>query len=576
MRQRDQAGGSSGETRGGSKLDKKMTLKSVAAPAFLLVGVILWVVYSLMHRSPYAASWDEIDFVLALDRFDLLAMQPHFPGYPYFVMGALAVQRFIPDAVYAFETLNIGLTALATIPIWLLARRMLTPLWSVLTVLLVLTAPYLWLQSVRPMSEAAGIALLWWFLWSWWRAMERPTWGRTAAALFAFGLLMGIRLSFAPIGLALVWLLVVHGVDWRRQGKRLWPRIVLFGALAAVFQLLWVAGLALSEGGLVGFIQLAAAFTAGHFSEWGGGVASAGSELSFAERVLRFAGDNVLWSGMFARTTALLYAAAGLLFAAVLSAGAARSPRGGASAGAPRLAPRAAAWLRRPALPGALAALASAYGAWALLAQNIDKPRHITPLIGVMWLLLALFCAAAPLARPAAPDAPAVPGAPAAAQQPAAPAERGLRVRRALAAAVALLAACIIALQASVGGSLVARQAQELPAVYQLEQGVRQLASDNPSSRFVVYTWEEMRVLQFLHSPVTNRRIETYDYFIADVKADPEATILLTDHVLKGFEAQVGSLEKYVQPIAVYRSEALFEPVYNEIIVYKWIGSPEE
>ncbi|MBP3964806.1 glycosyltransferase family 39 protein, partial [Paenibacillus sp. DLE-14] len=314
MRQRVQAGGRSGGTRGASRLDNKMTLKSVAAPAFLLVGVILWVVYSLLHRSPYAASWDEVDFVLALDRFDLLAMQPHFPGYPYFVMGALAVRRFIPNAVYAFETLNIGLTALATIPIWLLARRMLSPLWSVLTVLIVLTAPYLWLQSVRPMSEAAGIALLWWFLWSWWRAMERPSWGRATAVLFAFGLLMGIRLSFAPFGLALVWLLAVSYVSWRRQGKRLWPRIVLFGALAAVFQLLWVAGLALSEGGLLGFIQLAAAFTAGHFSEWGGGVASAGSELSFAERALRFAGDNVLWSGMFVRSTALLYAAAGLLF----------------------------------------------------------------------------------------------------------------------------------------------------------------------------------------------------------------------------------------------------------------------
>ncbi|MBP3967387.1 hypothetical protein I8J30_32475, partial [Paenibacillus sp. DLE-14] len=168
-----------------------------------------------------------------------------------------------------------------------------------------------------------------------------------------------------------------------------------------------------------------------------------------------------------------------------------------------------------------------------------------------------------------------VPGAAAAAQQPAAPAERGLRVRRGLAAAAALLAACIIALQAVVGGSLVARQAQELPAVYQLEQGLRQLAGDNPASRFVVYTWEEMRVLQYLHSPVTNRRIETYDYFIADVQADPEATILLTDHVLKGFEAQVGSLRDCVQPVAVYRSEELFEPVYNEIRLYKWIGKPK-
>ncbi|WP_165822637.1 glycosyltransferase family 39 protein [Paenibacillus montanisoli] len=543
--------------------------KSVAAPAFLCAAVVVWALVSFMHRSPFVASWDEVDFVLALDRFDLLAMQPHFPGYPYFVMGAMAAARFVSNPPQAYASFNIVLMALATIPIWLLARRRLSPVWSALAVLLALTAPYLWLQTVRPMSEAAGIAMLWWFLWSWWRAMERRTLGRILAALFLFGIVMGIRLSFAPFGLALVWLLVLSGMDWRRQGKRLWPRILLFGCAAAAFQLLWVAGLALSEGGLSGFAKLAAAFTAGHFSEWGGGVTSA-AELSFAERVLRFAGDNVLWTGMFARSTALLATAAALLLAAVLAAGAARSPRGSARAGS-RLA-RAAAWLCRPSLPRALAALAGAYGAWALLAQNIDKPRHMTPLIGVMWLLLSMLCAAAPQAAPAhlgaASDAsPAQPGS--------APERRGARMRRALPAAGALLAAGMVALQAAVGGALIARQASELPAVYQLEQGLRELAKAKPEERFVVYTWEETRVLQYLHSPVTNRRIETYGYFLSDVQADPSATILLTDHVLRGFEAQVGPLREQVQPVARYRSDGRFEPVYNDITLYKWIGEPK-
>lgn len=530
----------------------KRVVKSVAAPASVVMGVLLWLLFSLQHRSPFAGSWDDVDFALALSRFDLLAMQPHFPGYPYFVAGAMAVQSFVKDPVLAYDTLNIGLLALSVIPLWLLGRRVLSPLWSVLGVLLVLTAPYLWLQAVRPMSEAAGIAMLWWFLWSWWRAMERRSWGRSAAALFSFSLMMGIRLSFVAFGVGLLWLLALHVLDWRRQGKRVLPRVGLYVLLAASFELLWIGGLALSEGGLSGFIKLALAFTEGHFSDWGGGVASA-AHVGFATRVLRFAGDNVLWTGMFARSTALLAAAAALLFAAVLLAGAARPPRGSARTRAP-WARRAAARLRRPALPGALAALASAYGAWALLAQNIDKPRHITPLIGVMWLLLAMCCAAAPKA--------------AASQQQ----ERGARIRRAVQAAAALCAACVIALQAVAGSALVARQAEETPAVYQLEQGLRQLAASHTDRRFVVYTWEEMRVLQYLHSPVTNRRIETFSYFLADVQADPTAEILLTDHVLTGFEAQGGSLRDKVQPVAVYRSDPLYDPVYNEITLYKWIG----
>ncbi|NBD26765.1 ArnT family glycosyltransferase [Paenibacillus glycinis] len=566
--------GESLRRKGASRLNK-------AAPIIAVLVALLWAAYSWTQRSPFVASWDEADFVLALDRFDLLAMQPHFPGYPYFVMGAMALRRFVGDPARAYESLNIVLGAASVYPIWRLARRRLTPAWSLLVVLLILTSPYLWLQTVRPMSEAAGIAVLWWYLWCWRRAMERRTWGRMTAALFVFGLLMGVRLSFAPFGLGACWLLAAAWADWRGERRRLWPKLVIFAAIAAGCQLLWVAGLALSEGGVRGFLQLAVAFTEGHFSEWGGGVASAGDELSFAARLLRFAGDNVLWTGMFARSTALFAAAAALLLAAVLSAGARpRPPRDSASAGA-RLAPRAAAWLRRSGLPGALAALAGAYGAWALLAQNIDKPRHITPLIGVMWLLLALLCAAAPSARPAAPQSPAAPGDDAAApQRPPAPADpgageappRGERIRRALRTAGALIAAGVVALQAARGGALVARQADEPPAVYQLGQGLRELAAAHPDNRFVVYTYEETRVLDYLHVPVSNRRIETYDYFIADVQADPGATILLTDHVLKGFEAQVGSLAGQVKPIAAYDSDPLFDPVYGHIALYEWVG----
>ncbi|MFC5647748.1 ArnT family glycosyltransferase [Paenibacillus solisilvae] len=530
-------------------LNKKLRLRAALVPVLGILFVLGWMVYSFMHMSPFAASWDEVDFVLALDRFDLLAMQPHFPGYPYFVLGAMAVRQFGIDPVHAYAVLNILLTASAVMPIWLLSRRILSPIWSLLAVLLILTSPYLWLQALRPMSEAAGIAVLWWFLWSWWRAMEHRTWASAWIVLFLFGLLMGVRLSFVPFGLSLVWLAAILMKQWRSQGKRPVPRAVVFIALAGFFQLLWVAGLALSEGGFIGFVELAAAFTEGHFDKWGGGVASA-PDVSFAERALRFAGDNVLWTGMFARSAALLGAAAALLLAAVLSAGASRAPRLAASRG-PRLAARAAAWLSRPPLPGALAMLAGAYGAWALLAQNIDKPRHITPLIGVMWLLLlALFRAAPPQPPLAAPN------------------PRALRSRRALQTAGAILAAGIITLQAAQGGLLAAQQASQRPAVYQLAGALQ--SAPAPGST-VLYTWEETRVLEYLHTPIPSRRIETYNYFIADIQANPDATILLTDHVLKGFEAQVGPLQAKVREVAHYRSQSLFDPVYHDITVYEWI-----
>ncbi len=554
-----------------------MRLRKAAAALAAALFALLWTVYSLMHVSPYAASWDEVDFVLALDRFDLLAMQPHFPGYPYFVLGGMAMRRFAGDnPVLAYGILNTFLAALSAWPVWRLARRMLSPAWACTVVMLVLSAPYVWLQDAGPMSEGAGIALLWWFLWSWQSAMERRDWRTSLAALFVFGLLMGVRLSYAPFGLALVWLLGVIWAGWRAAGRKALPRALLFTAAGAGCQLLWLGGLALSEGGLAGFAKLAEAFTAGHFSEWGGGVA-ADPSLPFGERLLRFAGGNVLWTGMFARSAALMAASAALLLAALLCAGARRPPGG---AGRPRLARRAAAWLRRPAPPGALAALAGAYGAWALLAQNIDKPRHITPLIGVMWLLLAaMFRAPAPASRPAAPGeagaalppaAGAVPPACAAGQAPQAP--RAARIRRALRGAGGLLAACVIALQAGRGASLVSRQAAERPAVYQLADALREMAQQNGGRRIVVYTWEEDRVLDYLRTPVEARQILTYDYFRANTKADGDALILLTDHVLGGFEAQAGPLRDHVKPIRTFRSDPLFEPVYADITLYEWKG----
>ncbi len=48
-----------------------------------------------VYASPFAATWDEVDFALALDRYDLLAMQPHFPGYPYFILAGCSFIRLL-------------------------------------------------------------------------------------------------------------------------------------------------------------------------------------------------------------------------------------------------------------------------------------------------------------------------------------------------------------------------------------------------------------------------------------------------------------------------------------------------
>ena len=70
--------------------DKILVLTSVLA-------ILILFLYQLMHINAFAATWDQVDYSLALERFDIMAMQPHFPGYPYFILGGLFIHQFIED-----------------------------------------------------------------------------------------------------------------------------------------------------------------------------------------------------------------------------------------------------------------------------------------------------------------------------------------------------------------------------------------------------------------------------------------------------------------------------------------------
>lgn len=553
---------------------------SVGAIVLMLAALALFGVYGYAHLSPWAASWDEVDFALALDRFDLLAMQPHAPGYPYFILGGRAMRALFGQPVQALGLWNLLLTLSSAYPIFALARRWVGALFAALTTILVLTLPMNATLATGAMSEGAALALLWWYLWSLAEASERRTTLSWTGAAFAFGLLMGTRLSYAPfgLGLAILWLAecgfggrqrgLVRAAEekWNAEDKkeqrasaeqrdkakvqhipakrhlaaggrsRRIAKLTAWLAIAAAFQLLWLGGLAIAEGGFGGMLSLIEAFAAGHFSEWGGGVASV--SMPFGDRLLQFVGDNVLWTGAFARLPALLALAAALLGLAVALRG--QEP------GAPphERARPPGRLLRRLALsgPAALLALpAGAYGAWALLGQNIAKPRHAAPLAALLAFALAAYALRACARRPR--GAPQI--------------------------AAAVLALALAADQTAAAATLVGRQATERPAVYRLADYV----SGMPADHAVLYTWEEERVLGYLNVPIETRPIFTYAYFLAEVQADPGARILLTSSVLRGFREQANIPDSRVKKLASFRSDSRLDPVYGNIDLYEWIRS---
>jgi hypothetical protein len=83
--------------------------------------------------------------------------------------------------------------------------------------------------------------------------------------------------------------------------------IFIFSFFGLAFQCFWIVALVISEGSVLGFIKLSLAFTTGHFNEWGGAVDT--SKISFFERLTIFLKDNILWTGIAAKSllTAFLY-----------------------------------------------------------------------------------------------------------------------------------------------------------------------------------------------------------------------------------------------------------------------------
>lgn len=512
----------------------KAKISRALGGVFLLGAFVFVFARRFIYVSRYAATWDEADFALALQRFDLLAMQPHFPGYPYFILGGMLFHRWIANPAEALGVFNVAMAALSTIPIYLLARKQFSPLPAGVLALSVQSFAYLWVIGGRPLSEGAAIALLWWYIWALREAWEKRTWGWQVLPLFFFGLLMGTRLSFIPFGLGilLLWLR-----DWRSgksKGETRRYRMVRLGVfigIAIIFQLLWVAGLVLSEGSLRGFLMLAFGFTGGHFQEWGGAISAA--ELPLWERATRLLFENVLWTGIAARSLLNVLLLAVLVAVTLFS----------------HIHIQGRAVIKDQQFSKMMWWLILAYLVWALIAQNVDKPRHISPMIGpAAFLLFQALLSQGPLQfkKAGVLNSTAFP----------------------LKWVLVLL---FTGSQIVTGAQWVKEQAREQPAVYQLAEYLGEIPEP-----LTVYTWEETRVLQYLHVPYGHQRIYTYDLFVAQANERKGERIFLTEQVLRGFLKQSDEAARNTRArakkIAAFRSEPLFDPVYHEIILYEWIS----
>ncbi|MGP7817195.1 hypothetical protein [Niallia sp. 01092] len=472
---------------------KILVLTSIAA-------IIILFLYQLKHINAFAASWDQVDYSLALERFDIMAMQPHFPGYPYFILGGMFIHQFIEDQTASLTVFNILFYFSATFPIYNLARGHVSKPFSFLITAMIYSSSYILLTVNQPMSEGAGLAALWWYFWSIDRAVRKN--GRLAdwLPLILFSVLLGIRLSYIPFGVGLIYLFWKKWNDKTYTRKQLYMRIVF----AFLFQLIWIAGIIFSEGSIHGFVKLAFAFTSGHFNDWGNTAVS--SDQSILDRVFTLMFNNLFWHGLSSLSIIIAIIMVLFLLYGLLHF----------------------KWSLKTFSLAYVMALS--YFIWALLAQNVDKPRHIVPV--VLFILFILFVA----------------------------------VLKKWTHPIAGVIFIILLFSNSVKSvQMIDEQANEMPASYQLAEYTKKMDKNS-----ILYTWEETRVLEYLDSPIHHKKIMTYEIFLHDMSYYKNSQIFLTNKVIEGFSKQGIDLSGKIQKVKTFQSNPIYDPVYHEITLYEW------
>lgn len=156
------------------------------------------------------------------------------PVYPVVLAAILTVVPDRETAYHLFKAANALLFALAAIPIFLVARRLLSPWWSVGVAAMSVAIPSSMYASVV-MTESAAYLTYSIALYAIVLALERPSSIRQLAAMASIGLAYATRAQFAVLfiaylaGLAVVWAMPRDRPRLRDALMRLWPTL---GALA--------------------------------------------------------------------------------------------------------------------------------------------------------------------------------------------------------------------------------------------------------------------------------------------------------------------------------------------------------
>jgi hypothetical protein len=334
----------------------------------ILLLTLLCLGSRLLFLGPFLEDWDSVDFALALDRYTIKQYQPHFPGYPVYIFLSWVCHHLVHHPVTAVILPGALLGALTIVPLYGLARRLFDRRIAILSALLYLVNPACWLQAEKAFSDASGLFMVMSAGYLCWRAAEpdaKPYHLFLGSMLLGLGL--GIRLSYAP--LLLSWTGLLLYLYWRPAPRPAPLSEAGYGLIVGVC--LWLAPQLALTGGLDLWYD-GLAFTAQHFSQWGGTLLSTQTP-EYQQLAYRF--TMFMWSllayslGFWWFDTSPWRVVPSLVMLIAFG-----------------LCCRQARWNKNT---GFLLLYLLPYSLWIFSGQHADQPRHLLPLIPVLLVLLA-------------------------------------------------------------------------------------------------------------------------------------------------------------------------------------------
>ncbi len=321
----------------------------------LLILLGLCIASRLLTGVWYIEDPDSLRFALGAIDYDIVRLQPHFPGYPVF-MGAVRIFTLLGGSFGLAFALVGGLSIFAMIvgALRFCNTRLDRP-EGVLLAGLFFFNPMLWVMSNRYMPDLMGGAIVLWILYLTIRddhaSRLRLYWG-----IALTGLLAGVRLSYLPFVLLP---LLIALFRTRREPTAI--GVFILGIL------LWLTPMVLDTG-WDELIAAAGKQTAGHFQDFGGTVTSVPDMEERRLAVLKGVVADGFGGYWEHRGTIAVIITIGLLL----------------------LLGRGAWWMFGRETDGLVITILSAsiYIAWILLYQNVVyQTRHVLPLIPVVLTL---------------------------------------------------------------------------------------------------------------------------------------------------------------------------------------------